>query len=128
MNGNDKFIATSGIAILFISSIVVYTYPEFFIATIISTIAAVVFIIIAFLLFIVYDADRIQAKKDAEAEIIKKERELRIKKEKEKKIREQKRKLKLEQEERKAYAEGRSSRTAKAAKLLDMMESSKRRM
>jgi len=119
MNRNDKFVGTSGTTILFIASIAVYTYPEFFIATAISTIVGCVFIIISFLLFIVYDKEVIA---------IKKEETERIKKEKAKKIREQEKKIKLEQEEKNAYKKNRPSRTAKAAQMLDVMESSKRRM
>ena len=51
MNGADMFIVTLGIVILFIASIAVYTYPEFFIVTIIFLICLDYFIPINIIIY-----------------------------------------------------------------------------
>jgi len=119
LNRNDIIIMFLGIFILVISGEVIMAYrTPYWEATLIFLVPATIFIaIVTFLLKFIYTDER-REERQIEKELKKQQRIIRQKEDKKQKI----------LTERKAYKKGRSSRTAKAAKLLDTMESSKRRM
>jgi len=115
----DNFVIFWACAVIFIAGGVLMAYktPYWEPTLIFFVPGTIIMAIVIYLLKFVYTDEKREARK-IEKEL---KRQQRIIRQKEEKIR-------RELEERKAYAKGRSSRTAKAAKLLDSMEASKRRM